>query len=242
MILFPAIDIKEGKAVRLKQGKRDQADIFSDSPMAMAAHWAYLGASWLHIVDLDGAFDGASNNYGIIEEIASSLNIPVQVGGGIRTPEKARRYFDSGAARLIVGTVALENPAIFEEMANEWPGRIGVSIDAVKGRIKSRGWVRDTGQTVEDSLRRLSSAAFIIYTDIERDGMHTGINLDSLKSLLIKSEIPVIAAGGVSTLDDIKSVSAMRQYGKLEGIITGRALYEKTLDLRDALAWLEHSC
>ncbi len=244
MIIFPAVDLQGGKAVRLKQGRAGESTIFSDDPVAAALRWQGMGASWLHLVDLDGAFQGASANADLVRAICARLAIPVQLGGGIRDEAAARLWFDAGVRRLIIGTMALEEPDAFAALCRAFPGRVGVSLDAENGRLKTRGWVRDAGLTIDDVLPRLAGdgAAFVIYTDIARDGMQSGVNLPALEHLARTSPVPVIAAGGVATLDDVKALyplSRPQGHGAgLEGVISGRALYEGTLDLAEALAWL----
>ena len=239
MIIFPAVDIKGGKAVRLRRGRADDATVFSDDPAEAARHWERLGARWLHVVDLDGAFDGHAASAAIVGRICGGAAIPVQLGGGIRDADAARAYLDAGVTRLIIGTMALEEPENFAALCRAFPGKIGVSLDAADGKLKSRGWVADTGLTVSDVLPRLedAGAAFIIYTDIERDGMHSGVNAAALTRLVRVAHVPVIAAGGVSTLEDVKRLYPLSREG-LEGVISGRALYEGTLDLPAALAWV----
>lgn len=240
MRIYPAIDIQHGHAVRLRQGRKEDFTVFADSPLDAARHWRDLGASWLHVVDLDGAFSGSLANAPVIGRIVTELGLPVQAGGGIRTEQSARQYLDAGVTRLIIGTMALEDPDAFRNICAAFPGRIGVSLDADHGTLKTRGWLKDSGAKVNDILPELekSGAAFIIYTDISRDGMHLGINIPALENILESTSLPVIAAGGVSTLEDIAQVYELRSRGNLDGVISGRALYEKTLDLPEALAWL----
>lgn len=239
MILFPAVDLKNGQCVRLRQGRADEVTVFSADPAAMAEHWASLGAQWLHLVDLDGAFDGRPVNSSLVRTICTRLDIPVQLGGGIRDLQTARAYLDAGVRRLIIGTLALEDPAAFGELCAALPGRIGVSLDAVDGALRTKGWVSDAGLTIDQVLPRLADqgAAFIIYTDISRDGMHSGINAAALERLLGKTSLPIIAAGGVTSLEDIRLLAPLCALG-LEGAITGRAIYEGTLDFRTALDWI----
>lgn len=237
MIIFPAVDIQAGKAVRLRRGKKEQVTIFGDDPVDMARKWQALGAEWLHIIDLDGAFDGACKNAAIIGRIVSETGLPVQIGGGIRNRVAAANYMEAGAARLIIGTAALEDYDEFCAMAARWPGKIGVSLDAEAGRLRSRGWAADSGKTVAEVVPALEAAgcAFIVYTDIDRDGMRSGANMDAIRELLSITSLPVIAAGGVAQLSDITGLAALETSGNLEGVITGRALYEGSLDLRDAI-------
>ncbi len=205
MIIFPAVDIQNGKAVRLRQGRAGDSTVFSPDPVAAARHWQEQGARWLHVVDLDGAFDGLPRSRDLVRDICAALDIPVQLGGGIRSEAIARAYLDAGVQRLIIGTLALEQPDAFAALCRTFPGRIGVSLDAEGGRLKTKGWVADAGLTVDDVLPRLTGdgAAFIIYTDIERDGMQTGVNVPALTHLATVSSVPVIAAGGVATLADV---------------------------------------
>ncbi|BDQ35214.1 1-(5-phosphoribosyl)-5-[(5-phosphoribosylamino)methylideneamino]imidazole-4-carboxamide isomerase [Pseudodesulfovibrio portus] len=240
MILFPAVDIKNGECVRLAQGKEDQVTVFSSDPVAQARYWVELGARFLHVVDLDGAFSGIPKNFDLIKRICSEIDIPVQLGGGIRDIATARNYIEAGVHRLIIGTMALEDPALFADLCHTLPGRIGVSLDAVDGKLKTKGWVEDAGLTVDDVLPRLEKdgVRFIVYTDISRDGMQTGVNVDALASLCSKTSIPVIAAGGVHTMDDIKNLYPLSNKG-LEGAISGRAIYVGTLDVKEANAWID---
>ncbi|GFM35790.1 1-(5-phosphoribosyl)-5-[(5-phosphoribosylamino)methylideneamino]imidazole-4-carboxamide isomerase [Desulfovibrio psychrotolerans] len=240
MIIFPAVDIKGGQAVRLKQGRADEETVFSSDPVAMARQWQDEGGQWLHVVDLDGAFSGEPVNRSLIRRICSNIDIPVQLGGGIRDIETARAYLDSGVSRLIIGTMALAEPNLFGSLCKTFPGRIGVSLDAEGGRLRTKGWVEDSGLTVYDVLPRLEKqgAAFIIYTDIDRDGMQTGVNLPALKTLAETSSLPVIAAGGVATMDDVKALYPLSRTANLEGAISGRAIYTGTLNLREATAWI----
>lgn len=241
MILFPAVDIQNGKAVRLKQGRAHESTTFAESPVDAAKAWEDAGARWLHVVDLDGAFDGAAQSRHIVRDICTALSIPVQLGGGIRDMKTAEAYLEAGVSRLIIGTLALEQPELFAAMCRAFPGQIGVSLDAEGGRLKSRGWVEDTGMTVDSALPRLleDGAAFVIYTDIERDGMQCGVNVAALKHLAQLSTVPVIAAGGVATLEDVKNLYPLTLNTSLIGAVSGRALYEGTLNLGQANAWID---
>lgn len=237
MILFPAVDILGGKAARLKRGVREEATIFGE-PVELALKWRDYGARWLHVIDLDAAFDGKSDNDAIIAQICAQTGLKVQVGGGVRDLDTARKYLDAGAERLIIGTLALENPALFARLCSLFPGRVGVSLDAVDGKLKSRGWLADTGLRVKDVLPRLTDAgcAFLIYTDIKRDGMRSGINLEAIKNLLAMTSVSVIAAGGAHSLEDVKTLSELPP--PFEGMISGRAIYDNSINLREALEWL----
>ena len=240
MILFPAVDIKNGECVRLAQGKEDQVTVFGSDPVAQARIWADMGARYLHVVDLDGAFSGLPKNFELIKNICAEIDIPVQLGGGIRDIATAEKYIEAGVHRLIIGTIALEEPKLFSDLCKALPGRIGVSLDAVDGKLKTKGWVEDAGLTIDDVLPRLEQDGvnFIIYTDIARDGMQTGVNYEALEALCAKTSIPVIAAGGVHTLDDIKNLYPVSKKG-LEGAISGRAIYVGTLDVKEANDWID---
>ena len=241
MIIFPAVDIQNGQAVRLRQGRADDATVFAADPVAAARDWEAQGARWLHVVDLDGAFDGQPKSRDIVRNICAALSIPVQLGGGIRDESVARAYLDAGVQRLIIGTLALEAPEAFAALCRAFPGRIGVSLDAEGGRLKTKGWVSDAGLTIDDVLPRLlrDGAAFIIYTDIERDGMQSGVNVEALRRLATLSTVPVIAAGGVATMDDVRAPYPLTKTTRLQGAISGRALYEGTLSLPEANAWID---
>jgi phosphoribosylformimino-5-aminoimidazole carboxamide ribotide isomerase len=239
MNIFPAVDIKDGKCVRLRQGAEDQVTVFSDDPVAMARQWVEAGTRWLHVIDLDGAFSGTPRNMELIRELCSAVSIPVQLGGGIRSLDVAGKYLEAGVTRLIIGTVALEDPALFRELCQAYPGRIGVSLDARDGHLKTKGWVEDAGKTVADVVPELEAAgaAFFIYTDISRDGMQSGVNISALESLLGMTDRPVLIAGGISTLEDVQAVHPLAERG-LAGVITGKAIYAGSLDLKAALDWL----
>ena len=241
MIVLPAVDIKDGRAVRLRQGKANETTVFSPDPVAAARAWERQGARYLHVVDLDGAFDGEPKSRNIVKDICSSLSIPVELGGGIRDIATAGAYLECGVTRLIIGTMALTDLPLFRKLCDTFPGRIGVSLDASGGRLKTKGWVEDDGRTVDDGLPGLldAGASFIVYTDIERDGMQSGVNVGALTHVSDISSVPVVAAGGVATLDDIRRLYPLSVEGRLEGAISGRALYEKTLDLAEANAWLD---
>ena len=240
MIVFPAVDIKEKRCVRLKQGKADQETVFSDDPVAVARHWEDAGAKWLHVVDLDGAFQGELKNFQTIRDICSSINIPVQLGGGIRSLDAAKSYFQAGVERIIIGTLALEDKSVLKDLCTHYPGRVGVSLDAENEILKSKGWVNDTGISVFDVLPDLkdAGASFLVYTDISRDGMQSGVNISAVQDVVNNTDLPVIAAGGVSRLEDIKSLYPLHAKG-LIGVITGKAIYSGSLDFKQAVGWVE---
>ncbi|WP_462323832.1 1-(5-phosphoribosyl)-5-[(5-phosphoribosylamino)methylideneamino]imidazole-4-carboxamide isomerase [Desulfoplanes sp.] len=239
MMLFPAVDIKDGQCVRLRQGAEDQVTVFAPDPASMARQWVDMGAEWLHVIDLDGAFSGRPKNFDLIQAMCASIDIPVQLGGGIRDTGVAKGYLDAGVTRLIIGTMALEDPDMFSRLCDAFPGKIGVSLDARDGVLKTRGWVEDAGVRVADVVPRLErqGASFFIYTDIARDGMQSGVNIPAMEELLALSGVPVLAAGGISTIEDVKELHPLSRQG-LQGVITGKAIYSGTLDVRKTLAWL----
>ena len=243
MILYPAIDIKDGQCVRLKQGMADQVTVFDPDPVSAAGHWLDLGAKALHVVDLDGAFDGETTNRGLVAAICKRAgNIPVQLGGGIRDLATAKAYVEAGVSRLLIGTMALNDPDLYGELCKALPGKVCVSLDADNAKLKTKGWVEDSGLTVDDVLPRLEAqgTAYMVYTDISRDGMQSGVNIPALSALLSKTKLPVIAAGGVATLDDLKALAPLASKG-LHGVISGRAIYTGTLDFTAAMAWIKEA-
>ncbi|MFX0545588.1 1-(5-phosphoribosyl)-5-[(5-phosphoribosylamino)methylideneamino]imidazole-4-carboxamide isomerase [Roseovarius sp. S1116L3] len=235
MILYPAIDLKDGQAVRLLRGEMDAATVFNDDPAAQAEAFVAAGCEWLHLVDLNGAFAGTPVNAAPVEDILKRCKVPAQLGGGIRDMATIEAWLSKGLARVILGTVAVENPALVREAAKAFPGQVAVGIDARNGRVATKGWAEETEVMVTDLARSLEDAgvAAIIYTDIERDGAMQGPNIEATAALAHAVSIPVIASGGVSSLDDLL---ALRDCGApLDGAISGRALYDGALDLRSAL-------
>ena len=222
------------------QGKADQVTVFSADPVEMARQWAEMGCQYLHLVDLDGAFSGRPKNFELIKSICSAVDCPVQLGGGIRDIATAKAYLEAGVSRLIIGTMALENPSLYAELCEACPGQIGVSLDTENGKLKTRGWVADAEQDLVEVLPRLEEVgtAFIVHTDISRDGMQTGANIDALRELCEKTSIPILAAGGVNNLEDIKKLYPLSKEG-LQGVISGRAIYAGTLNVPEALAWIQ---
>jgi phosphoribosylformimino-5-aminoimidazole carboxamide ribotide isomerase len=236
MIIFPAIDLKDGRCVRLRQGDLAQETVYSDDPAAMARHWAGLGAQWLHVVDLNGAVEGEPRNAPQIEAIVRAVRIPVQVGGGIRSLETIRRYVAAlGVRRVVLGTAALQDRSLLEKATADFPARVLVGIDARGGKVAVKGWTDVSGTTARDLLRTLSGFALagVIYTDIARDGMLGGPNLEALKEVTVCSSSPVIASGGVTRVEDIRAIRALGS--RVEGVIIGKALYEGKLTLPDAI-------
>jgi len=234
MILYPAIDLKDGKAVRLLHGEMDSATVFNDSPAAQAAAFADAGSEWLHLVDLNGAFAGTPVNGAAVEAILAATNLPAQLGGGIRDMATIEMWLTKGIARVILGTVAVENPDLVREAARTFPGKVAVGIDARNGRVATKGWAEETDVMVTDLAKSFEDAgvAAIIYTDINRDGAMQGPNIEATAALAQATQIPVIASGGVSSLEDL---IALRDTGVISGAISGRALYDGALDLSAAL-------
>ena len=237
MILYPAIDLKDGQAVRLVRGEMDQATVFNTDPAAQARSFQDAGSTWLHLVDLNGAFAGQPVNGAAVEAILAATDVPAQLGGGIRDMETIEMWLTRGIARVILGTVAVENPALVRQAAAAFPGQIAVGIDARKGRVATKGWAEETDVMVTDLARQFEDAgvAAIIYTDIDRDGAMGGPNVQATADLARATTIPVIASGGVSSLADL---IALHDTGVIAGAISGRALYDGALDLGQALAAL----
>lgn len=236
MLIIPAIDLKDGKCVRLSQGRMDQVTLYSDNPAEVARKWEGMGAELIHLVDLDGASAGRPVNTKAIRKIIDSVEIPLQLGGGIRDQKTAEEYFSLGIGRIVLGTAACEQPELIAEACRRYPGKILVSIDAREGKVAIKGWEEITDREVIGQARRLEElkVAAIIYTDIKRDGMMSGPNLEETRKLAESLKTPIIAAGGISCLEDIRNLMELEQYG-VEGVITGKALYSGKLDFREAL-------
>ena len=239
MILFPAIDLKDGQCVRLKLGDMDQATVFNDDPAAQAAAFEAQGFEWLHLVDLNGAFAGRPVNGAAVETILACVNIPVQLGGGIRDMGQIETWIARGIARVILGTVAVRYPALVKEAAKRFPGRIAVGIDARGGKVAVEGWAEASELSAIDLARRFADAgvAAIIFTDIDRDGILKGLNIESTLALARAVDIPVIASGGLASMADIERLIEP-DCAILAGAITGRALYDGRLDAARAIAML----
>lgn len=237
MLLIPAIDLKEGRCVRLKQGLMEQATVFSDSPAEMALHWRNQGARRLHLVDLNGAFAGVPQNFPAIKEILAAVakDIPVQLGGGIRDLETIEKYLDLGLTDVIIGTAAVKNPEFVREACKEFPGQIIVGLDAKDSMVAIDGWATVTEHHVVDLAQRFEDDGVnsIIYTDIGRDGMMGGVNIEATVKLAQSVNIPIIASGGLTNLDDIRALCAVEKEG-VSGAITGRAIYEGSIDFAQA--------
>ena len=237
MIVFPAIDLKAGQVVRLAEGDMARATVYGDDPAAQAMLFAAAGAEHLHVVDLDGSFAGRAENRAAVEAIVESFPGHVQLGGGIRTREAVEDWFDLGVARIVMGTAALTDPEFVREMAAEYPGGIVVAVDARDGMVATEGWAQVSDIPAADLARRFEDAgvAALLFTDIGRDGLLKGVNIDATVDLARRVDIPVIASGGVKGLDDIHLLSLHANDG-IEGVITGRALYDGRLDLATAIA------
>ncbi|WP_424971156.1 1-(5-phosphoribosyl)-5-[(5-phosphoribosylamino)methylideneamino]imidazole-4-carboxamide isomerase [Dinoroseobacter sp. S76] len=239
MILYPAIDLKDGQAVRLYKGDMDKATVFNDSPAAQAKAFQEAGCEWLHLVDLNGAFAGTPVNGAAVEAILAETSVPAQLGGGIRDMATIEMWLTKGIARVILGTVAVEDPDLVRAAAKAFPGKVAVGLDARNGRVATRGWAEETELMVTDLARSFEDAgvAAIIYTDIDRDGAMQGPNVDATAALARATSIPVIASGGVSSLEDLRALKATG--APLDGAISGRALYDGAIDLAEALAVLK---
>lgn len=240
MILFPAIDLKDGQCVRLKLGDMNQATVFNDSPGAQAKSFEDQGFDYLHVVDLNGAFAGESVNGDAVEAILDSVSFPVQLGGGIRTIEHIESWLEKGLARVILGTVAVRDPDLVIAACKKFPGKIAVGIDAKGGKVAVEGWAETSELTAIELAKRFEGAgvAAIIYTDIDRDGILAGINWPSTLELAQSTRIPIIASGGLASMDDIEMMTRPEMQ-LLEGAISGRALYDGRIDVGEALSALE---
>ena len=237
MLIIPAIDLKDGHCVRLKQGVMEDATIFSENPGEMAAHWLKQGARRLHLVDLNGAFAGKPKNEAAVKEIVNALEgqIPIQLGGGIRDLDTIERYLDDGITYIIIGTAAIKIPGFLHDACNAFPGQIMVGLDAKDGKVAVDGWSKITGHDVIDLAKKFESYGVeaIIYTDIGRDGMLSGVNIEATVELARQLTIPVIASGGITNIQDGQKVCEIESEG-IMGAITGRAIYEGSLDFKEA--------
>ena len=237
MIVFPAIDLKGGQVVRLAEGDMARATVYGDNPAAQALLFAEAGSQYLHVVDLDGSFAGRAENREAVEAILRAFPGHVQLGGGIRTREAVEGWFDLGVARVVMGTAALKDPQFVRDMAREFPGGIVVAVDARDGMVATEGWAEVSDVSIVDMARRFEDAgvASLLFTDIGRDGLLKGCNIDATVELARHTDLPVIASGGVKGIDDIR-ILALHAGDGIEGVITGRALYDGRLDLAAAIA------
>ncbi len=236
MIVIPAIDLKDGRCVRLRQGRMQEETVYSQEPMEVARRWEDEGAQLLHVVDLNGAVEGFPQNRKAIETILKAVSIPVQVGGGIRTVETVSAYLSSGAERVVLGTAVVRDRAVLEEACGRFPGRVLVGVDAQGGKVAVKGWTEVADQDAADFVGRLTGLAVyaVIYTDIARDGMLDGPNLEGLRRMVAACPVPLIASGGITRTEDLRQLCALGP--KVIGAIVGKALYEGVLDLRSAMA------
>ena len=244
MLLIPAIDLKDGKCVRLRQGRMEEATIFSDDPVAMAARWVEAGARRLHLVDLNGAFEGKPVNGDVVHAIAEAFpDLPIQIGGGIRDEETVQTYLDAGVQYVIIGTKAVSAPHFVNDLCLEFPGHIIVGLDAKEGKVAIDGWSKLSRHDVIDMARHFEEdgVSAIIYTDIGRDGMMTGVNVEATVKLARAVNIPIIASGGITNLDDVRALCAVADEG-ITGAITGRAIYEGTLDFAEGQKLADELC
>ncbi|RMF88805.1 MAG: 1-(5-phosphoribosyl)-5-[(5-phosphoribosylamino)methylideneamino]imidazole-4-carboxamide isomerase [Nitrospinota bacterium] len=240
MLLIPAIDLKGGKCVRLRQGDLSQETVYSDDPVAMARHWEEQGATWLHLVDLEGAVSGSAQNREAITRIVEATRLQVQLGGGIRDLETIRHWLELGVERVVLGTVAVQNPSLVAEACQHFPGRIAVALDIFQGRVAIKGW-REVSEIDALALAHFCAecgVTALIITDIQRDGMLQGPNLQMTEAFASQLEVPVILSGGISTLEDLQRVKALHTCGVV-GVIVGRALYAGTIDFRQGKRILE---
>ncbi|MBE9609177.1 1-(5-phosphoribosyl)-5-[(5-phosphoribosylamino)methylideneamino]imidazole-4-carboxamide isomerase [Chitinilyticum piscinae] len=237
MLIIPAIDLKDGQAVRLRQGEMNDATVFSDDPASFVSHWLGQGARRMHLVDLNGAFAGKPKNLGVVKDILKAIDgsVPVQLGGGIRSLETIEMYLDAGIDYVIIGTAAVKQPGFLHEACDAFPGHIIVGLDAKGGKVATDGWAKVTDHDVIDLAKRFEGYGVesVIYTDIGRDGMLSGINIEATVELARSLSIPVIASGGLTNLDDVRNLCAVEDEG-IEGVITGRAIYEGTIDFKAA--------
>jgi phosphoribosylformimino-5-aminoimidazole carboxamide ribotide isomerase len=241
MLIIPAIDLKDGQCVRLRQGRMDEATVFSDDPVAMAERWVQAGCRRLHLVDLNGAFAGAPVNAEVVAAIAAAWpDLPIQIGGGIRAMSTIEHYLQAGVSYVIIGTRAVEKPAFVSEACREFPGHIIVGLDARDGQVATDGWAKVSSLQATELARRFDDdgVAAIVYTDISRDGMMQGVNVAATVAMANASGIPVIASGGITDMSDIKALCEVAEAGIL-GAITGRAIYEGSLDVAEAQQWCD---
>jgi len=236
MIIIPAIDLKDGKCVRLFKGEEEKVTVFSDNPPEIAMEWEDSGAKWIHVVDLDGAFSGKPKNFDVIKSIVDSVTCPVQVGGGIRNLDTVREYVKMGVKRVILGTAAFSDEDFLREACREFPEEIAVGIDTKNGRIAVKGWTEVIDQSTDEVLGNLHDAgvSVVLNTNIDRDGTMEGINIESAREFINESPIPVIASGGIATMEDLEKLSSIEHLG-LYGAILGKSIYTGSINLKEAI-------
>lgn len=237
MVIIPAIDIKNGKCIRLRQGRLGTESIYSDDPVEVARRWESEGAELIHVVDLDGAFSGTPRNREIILNMVRSVKVPIQAAGGIRTIEDIGRYVQEGVSQVVLGTRVVSDRAFLETSCRTFPGRISVGLDTRAGKVLVKGWTETTDQSAIDLANELGGLRILslIFTDVQRDGMLSGPNLDAIQQLARSVEIPIVASGGISSIEDIRSLLALESYG-VAGVIIGKALYTGAVKLNEALS------
>jgi phosphoribosylformimino-5-aminoimidazole carboxamide ribotide isomerase len=234
MDILPAIDLLEGRCVRLYQGDYGQSQVFAENPVEVAKGWVAQGATWLHLVDLEGAKTGEPVNLDLIRRIVGAVDVPVQVGGGVRDRNRVHQLLDLGVKRVIMGTVAIEKPELVTELCQDFPGQVVIGIDAREGKVATRGWLETSEIDAIDLAQRLPNAAAIVYTDIHRDGTLAGPNMSMLRAMAEATDVPIIASGGVSSVTDLLSLLSLEPLG-VTGVIVGRALYTGDVSLTDAI-------
>lgn len=236
MLIIPAIDLRGGRVVRLCQGKRDEETVYSHDPIGIAQGWEARGARWLHVVDLDGAFSGSPKNLKILKRMVEAVEIPIELGGGMRSIPDIEHAIEAGVERVILGSVALTNPGLVQQAVGLYEGRITIAIDAREGRVCASGWEKDSDSSPMELAKTVKSFGVerIIYTDILRDGMMKGANIETTKSIAQETGLKVIASGGVSTLQEIRELKSLEGFG-IEGVIIGKALYERRIELEEAM-------
>jgi phosphoribosylformimino-5-aminoimidazole carboxamide ribotide isomerase len=243
--LFPAIDLRGGRCVRLVEGDFDNETVYGDDPLLIAQAFAAAGSRWIHIVDLDAARTGDPVNRELISRVAAAVGpqVKLQTGGGVRSREDAKQLLDAGVARVVIGTSAIENPALLESLCNEWPGRVAAGVDHRGGEVRLRGWTEDSGVNVSDAVQLVADAgaSAVVVTDISRDGRLAGPDLSGLGALLARFQVPLIASGGVSGLGDIEALAGLSspEHRRLAGVIVGKAIYEGKVEVAAALGALE---
>ena len=237
MLVIPAVDLKNGRCVRLRQGRMDAETVYAEDPVAMARGWVNQGARWLHVVDLDGAVEGGPRNFSVIEQIVKSVPVPVQVGGGLRTIDRIERYLELGVGRVIIGTLAIEQPALAADICRRFPGRVAVSLDAHDEKVAVKGWQASAASDYLSVARQVDAwlPAVLIFTAIQRDGTLEGPDLPRLKALLTAVNLPVIVAGGIGHVDHLRRLLPLAAEG-LSGVIIGKALYDGAVGFHEALA------